>query len=106
MTTDLTIAVEIDSTRDAASEPPVVTVYTAGTACVQCALTEKVLAELGIPFVECDITRDENLAARAYVMGDLGYTRAPVVVVDEHDHWSGFQPGELKRVAAHLRSRP
>lgn len=95
MTTDLAIAVEIDSTRDAASEQPVVTVY-----------WWKVLAELGIPFVECDITRDENLAARAYVMGDLGYTRAPVVVVDEHDHWSGFQPGELKRVAAHLRSRP
>ena len=44
MTTDLAIAVEIDSTRDAASEQPVVTVYTAGTACVQCALTEKVLA--------------------------------------------------------------
>ena len=48
MTTDLAIPVETDSTRDAASEPPVVTVYTAGTACVQCALTEKVLAELGI----------------------------------------------------------
>ena len=102
MTTDFAIPVEMDLTRDAASEPPVVTVYTAGTACVQCALTEKVLAELGIPFVECDITRDENLAARDYVMGDLGYTRAPVVVVDEHDHWSGFQPGELKRLASHL----
>jgi len=106
MTTDLAIAVDADSTRDAASEVPVVTVYTAGSACVQCALTEKVLAELGIPFAECDITRDENRAAREYVIGDLGYTRAPVVVVDEHDHWSGFQPGELKRVAAHLGSRP
>lgn len=106
MTTDLAIAVETDSVRDAASEPPVVTVYTAGSACVQCALTEKVLAELDIPFVECDISRDENRAAREYVIGDLGYARAPVVVVDEHDHWSGFQPSELKRVAAHLRSRP
>lgn len=106
MTTDLAIAVESDTTRDAAPEVPVVTVYTAGTACMQCALTEKVLAELGVPFVECDITRDENRAAREYVTGDLGYTGAPVVVVDEHDHWSGFQPGELKRVAAHLGSRP
>jgi glutaredoxin-like protein NrdH len=81
-------------------------VYTAGSACVQCALTEKVLTELGIPFVECDITRDENRAAREYVICDLGYSRAPVVVVDEHDHWSGFQPGELKRLAAYLGSRP
>lgn len=106
MTTDLAVTVETDATRDAASEPPVVTVYAAGTACMQCALTEKVLAEFGIPFVECDITRDENRAAREYVIGDLGYTRAPVVVVDEHDHWSGFQPGELKRLAAHFGSRP
>ena len=105
MTTDFAIPVETDSSRDAAAEPPVVTVYTAGTACVQCALTEKVLAEFGIQFVECDITRDENRAARDYVIGELGYTRAPVVVVDEHDHWSGFQPGELKRLAAHLGSR-
>lgn len=106
MTTDPAIADEIDSTRDAASESPVVTVYTAGSACVQCALTEKVLDELGIPFVECDITRDENSAARDFVIGDLGYTRAPIVVVDEHDHWSGFQPGKLKRLAAHFGSRP
>lgn len=106
MTTDLAIAVETDSVRDAASEVPVVTVYTAGSACMQCALTEKVLAEFGIPFVTCDITRDENCAARDYVIGDLGYTRAPVVVVDEHDHWSGFQPSELKRLAAHIGSRP
>ena len=105
MTTDLAIPVETDSVRDAAYKPPVVTVYTAGSTCVQCALTEKVLAELGIPFAECDITRDENRAAREYVIGDLGYTRAPVVVVDEQDHWSGFQPGELKRLAAHLGSR-
>ncbi|WP_431797026.1 glutaredoxin family protein [Microbacterium kunmingense] len=106
MTTELAIHVETDSTRDAAAEPTVVTVYTARSACMQCTLTEKVLAELGIPFVECDITRDENRAARDYVIGDLGYARAPVVVVDEHDHWSGFQPGELKRLAAHFGSRP
>lgn len=105
MTTDFAIAVKTDLGRDAASEGPVVTVYTAGSACVQCALTERVLVELGIPFLECDLTRDENSAARDYVIGDLGYTRAPVVVVDEHDHWSGFQPAELKRLAVYLRGR-
>lgn len=105
MTTDLVNNVEIDSTRDAASDAPVVTVYTVGSGCVQCTLTENVLTELGIPFVECDITRDENRAARDYVIGDLGYTRAPVVVVDEHDHWSGFQPDQVKRLAFALGSR-
>lgn len=85
--------------------PPAVTVYTTGPACVQCMLTESLLADLDIPFVECDITRNENSAARDYVVGDLGYTRAPVVVVDEHNHWSGFQPDELKRIAARFASR-
>lgn len=87
-----------DLMQDAAS--PADTVYTTGPACVQCTLTESLLADLDIPFVECDITRSENHDARDYVVGDLGYTRAPVVVVDEHDHWSGFQPDELKRIAA------
>ena len=92
-----------DRVQDAVA--PVVTVYTTGPACVPCTLTESLLADLDIPFVECDITRSENDAAREYVVGDLGYTRAPVVVVDEHDHWSGFQPDELKRIAARFASR-
>ena len=66
--------------------PPAVTVYTTGPACVQCMLTESLLADLDIPFVECDITRNENSAARDYVVGDLGYTRAPVVVLVHHVH--------------------
>lgn len=105
MTTDLVTAIAANSSRDAASDPPIVTVYTVGSACIQCSLTENVLAELGIRFVECDITREENRAARDYVVGDLGYMRAPVVVVDEHDHWAGFQPDELKRLATHLGRR-
>lgn len=91
-----------DRVQDAVA--PAVTVYTTGPACVQCTLTESLLADLDIPFVECDITRSENHAAREYVVGDLGYTRAPVVVVDEHDHWSGFQPDELKRIARRFGS--
>ncbi|MFB2582341.1 hypothetical protein ACEXQD_13920 [Herbiconiux sp. P15] len=23
---------------------------------------------------------------------DLGYSAAPVVVIDDHNHWSGFRP--------------
>lgn len=100
MTTSLRSAGVAGSVRDAASELSAVTVYTVGNGCIQCMLTENVLTGLGIPFVERDITRDENRAARDYLIGDLGYSRAPVVVVDEHDHWSGFQPDQLKRLAS------
>lgn len=81
-----------------------ITVYTTGPACPQCALTERVMTAAGIPFTDIDLTREENAAARDYVTGDLGYTSAPVVVVDDHDHWSGFQPDLIKRLAEHLGS--
>ena len=102
MTTELAESATADSTQDAAADQLTVSVYTTGRACIQCTLTEHVLAELGIPFIECDITLEENVAARDYVRGDLGYTQAPVVVVDEHDHWSGFQPEHLKRLGSRL----
>lgn len=105
MTTELTESAPADSLQDAAREQLIVTVYTTGSACMQCVLTEQVLADLDIPFIECDITREENAAAREYVIGDLGYTQAPVVVVDEHDHWSGFQPEHVKRLASRLSAR-
>ena len=105
MTTECAESASTDSIPDATTEEIAVTVYTTGSACMQCVLTEQVLADLGIPFIECDITREENAAARDYVIGDLGYTQAPVVVVDEHDHWSGFQPEHVKRLASRLGDR-
>lgn len=80
-----------------------VTVYTTGRQCPQCALTKKVMDADGIRFTEIDLTEEVNQAARDYVTGDLGYTQAPVVVVDDHDHWSGFQPALIKRLAEHLQ---
>lgn len=32
---------------------------------------------------------------------ELGYSSAPVVVVDDEDHWAGFRPDHIDRVAAH-----
>lgn len=82
-----------------------VTVYTTGPACPQCALTEKVMAAAGIAFTEVDLTQEFNGDARDYVTGDLGYAQAPVVVVDDQDHWSGFRPDLIKRLADHLETR-
>ena len=40
----------------------------------------------------------ENPDALEYVQ-DLGYLQAPVVVVDDDDHWAGFRPDHIERVA-------
>lgn len=37
----------------------------------------------------------ENAAAREWVMEDLGYKEAPIVVVNDHNHWSGFRPDKI-----------
>lgn len=76
-----------------------VRVYTTGERCVRCKLTKKALAAKGIEFVEVDVTLDENAAARSYIMDELGYSEAPVVVVDDEDHWSGFLPDQINRLA-------
>ena len=44
----------------------------------------------------------ENPDARAYITEDLGYSEAPVCIVEDgtgEDHWSGFRPDNIKRVA-------
>ena len=74
-----------------------VTVYTTGPSCQRCKLTKDVLTRKGVPFTEVDIRQQP--AARDYVVDELGYTEAPVVVVDEHDHWSGFRPDHIDRIA-------
>lgn len=74
-----------------------ITVYTTGPSCARCTLTKKVLTTKGIEFAEVNIR--ENEAARAYVVEDLGYTEAPVVVITDEDHWSGFRPDHIDRIA-------
>ncbi|WP_336794312.1 glutaredoxin-like protein NrdH [Gordonia malaquae] len=67
-------------------------------ACVQCNATHKQLDKLGVSYEVIDISEDDT--ARDYVMG-LGYLQAPVVV-DGDDHWSGFRPDKLKRLATRV----
>lgn len=81
-----------------------VTVYSTGPACMRCRLTEQALARAGIGYRVVNIA--QNDAAREWITTDLGYTEAPVIVVDDgtgHDHWSGFRPDHIARLrdAAH-----
>ncbi|MFZ2510996.1 MAG: glutaredoxin-like protein NrdH [Gordonia sp. (in: high G+C Gram-positive bacteria)] len=71
-----------------------VTVYTK-PACVQCNATYKALDKAGIEYAVIDVSADED--AREYIMG-LGYLQAPVVVLDDGTHWSGFRPERIKQI--------
>lgn len=51
----------------------------------------------GISYEIVDLS--ESDAALEYVK-ELGYAQAPVVVVDDQDHWSGFRPDKIERIAA------
>ncbi|TSD93480.1 glutaredoxin-like protein NrdH [Gordonia rubripertincta] len=76
------------------SENSTITVYTK-PACVQCNTTYKALDKLGLSYETVDITQDAE--ARDYVMS-LGYLQAPVVVAGD-EHWSGFRPDRIKKLA-------
>ena len=73
-----------------------ITVYSTPS-CQQCRLSYLALDAKGLTYEVVDVT--ENSAALAYVR-ELGYLTAPVVVVSEHDHWNGFRPDQINRVAA------
>ena len=74
-----------------------ITVYSKPS-CVQCTATYRSLDGKGLEYQVVDVTTNAN--ALEYVKGDLGYLGAPVVVVSEHDHWTGFRPDCIERVAA------
>ncbi len=80
-----------------------ITVYST-PGCVQCTATYRALDKAGLAYAVVDVAADP--AARAYVSDELGYTRAPVVVVDDHDHWSGYRPDQITRVAAYIHGSP
>ncbi|MFC8304953.1 glutaredoxin-like protein NrdH [Specibacter sp. NPDC057265] len=63
--------------------------------CQQCKFTCLTLDHAGIPYNVVDVTT--NAAALEYVQ-DLGYSQAPIVVVNDHHHWSGFNPTEIERL--------
>lgn len=66
--------------------------------CMQCKMTCVALDAKEIPYTVVDLR--ENPAALEYVTGELGYTQAPIVVVSDDDHWSGFRPDMIERIAA------
>ncbi len=66
--------------------------------CFGCRKTAEKFTAAGIPFHEVDLTLTPN--ALEYVSEDLGYSQAPVVVVDDHFHWSGLRPDLIEKAIA------
>jgi len=58
--------------------------------CQPCRMTKIALDNQDITYRVVDLTRTP--AALAYVQDELGYTSAPIVVIDDHNHWAGFRP--------------
>lgn len=71
-----------------------ITVYSK-PGCQQYKFTCLALDNAGIRYCVVDLTT--NAAALEYVQ-DLGYSQAPIVVVNEHHYWSGFNSTEIERL--------
>lgn len=65
--------------------------------CFGCRKTAEKFTALGVTFMEVDLTTVP--AALEYVTEELGYSQAPVVVVDDHFHWSGLRPDLIAEAA-------
>jgi len=72
-----------------------ITVYSK-PACVQCTATTRALEARGLAFEVVDLTED---AAAMEMVVSLGYRQAPVVIAGE-DHWAGFRPDMISRLAS------
>ena len=72
-----------------------VTVYSK-PACVQCTATTRALDAKGIAYTLVDLTQDAVAMAQVLAMG---YRQAPVGIAGEQ-HWTGFRPDMIGRLAA------
>ena len=74
---------------------PAITVYTK-PGCFGCRKTIEKFRAAAVDLHIVDLT--QTSAALEYVTEDLGYSQAPVVVVDDESHWSGLNPANIQRV--------
>ena len=83
-----------------------VTVYSTGDGCPRCVRTCECLRLAGIPFTLINLNDAINAPAREFVTGDLGYSAAPVVVVDQEQqhHWSGFRPDLIQQLSRRIEA--
>lgn len=62
--------------------------------CMQCKFTKNWLDEHEIEYLELDCTKDTNYLDE---VRNLGFSALPVIVIDGHDPFYGFNPDKLER---------
>jgi glutaredoxin-like protein NrdH len=77
-----------------------ITIYTK-PGCFGCRKTTEKFTEAHVVFTEVDLTAEP--AALEYVTEELGYSQAPVIVVDDQFHWSGLDPTNIARAITFAR---
>jgi glutaredoxin-like protein NrdH len=83
-----------------------VTMYSTGPDCEQCRATLKRFeAAAAVVVTVRDLSEAGTDGDREFVTSELGYSQAPVVVVDDEPehHWSGFRPDLIDRLIAAQR---
>lgn len=78
-----------------------VTVFTTGPTCQMCRVTKIHLKNKGIDFEEVRLDEHPDLAEK---VRELGFTTAPVVLVDEDDVWDGYRSEAIDELAADMSS--
>lgn len=77
-----------------------ITIYTKNN-CMQCTATKNIMDKQGLAYQLVNLDDEpaaiENLKA-------LGYRQLPVVMADG-DHWSGFRPDKLMRLAPQAQAQ-
>lgn len=64
--------------------------------CPPCKATKRELDKRGIDYQTFDVTEDPAAVER---VKSLGYSSAPVVLVNENWHWTGYRPTELAKLS-------
>lgn len=76
-----------------------VTVFTTGPSCHLCQTTKRHMKRRGISFEEVRLDENPDLADK---VRELGFTTAPVVLVDEDEVWDGYSSDRIDALAAEL----
>lgn len=76
-----------------------VTVFTTGPSCHLCRVTKVHLKRRGIDFEEVRLDEHPDIAEKCR---ELGFTTAPVVLVDDDDVWDGYRSDAIDALAADL----
>lgn len=78
---------------------PAITVFTTGPTCQMCRTTKLHMKRKGIDFEE--VRLDENPDLADAVRG-LGFTMAPVVLVNDEDVWDGYRSDAIDQLAQEI----